>query len=106
MARPVAQGPLWNHLLARHADRLIVVVPVNDLREMELQISQGLSWERTAQDLLWELTRSPAINALSRCAHVVIPFYTAGALLLSRQESGFSKARLFFDPLVIEGEWQ
>jgi hypothetical protein len=106
MARPVTQGPLWEHLLREHADRLVAVVPVNDLREMEVQISQELSWESAAEDLLWELTWNPKVNALARCAHVVVSFYAAGALLLSRESSERLGARLFFDQQIVEGEWE
>jgi RyR domain len=105
MARPVAQGPLWDNLHKHRADRLIVVMSVNDLRLTEVQISRELSWERTAQDLAWELVHNPRVNALSHCAHVVISFDTAGALLLSRRENSTPKCRLFFDPKVIEGIW-
>ena len=105
MARPVAQGRLWDHLHKHRADRLIVVMFVNDLRLTEVQVSRELSWERTAQDLAWELVHNPRVNALSHCAHVVISFETAGALLLSRQQDATPKCRLFFDPKVIEGSW-
>lgn len=110
MARPVAEGELWNHLREHHADRLIVVMPVGDLRRTEVHVSRGLSWERTAQDIAWELVHNPRVNTLSRCAHVVISFDTAGALLLSHPD--LSEARsapafsLFFDPHVIEGMWK
>jgi hypothetical protein len=105
MARPVAQGSLWTHLHKHRADRLIAVMSVNDLRLTEVQISRELSWERTAQDLAWELVHNPRINALSHCAAVVISFDTAGALLLSRHQDGTPRCRLFFDPNVIEGVW-
>lgn len=113
MARPVAQGDLWEQLHRNYADHLIVVMTVNDLRLTEVQISRELSWERTAQDVAWELVHNPRINALSRCAHVVISFDTAGAVLLSRSATGDTghdervtpKCRLFFDPKVIEGMW-
>ena len=114
MARPVAQGALWEHLRENCADRLIVVMTVNDLRRTEVQISRELSWERTAQDLFWELTHNPRVNALSRCAHVVISFDTAGAFLISRArtesdqssaEESEVKCTLFFDPKIIEGMW-
>lgn len=49
MARPVAKGKLWDHLQEHHADRLVAIIPVNDLRRTEVHISRGLSWERTAQ---------------------------------------------------------
>lgn len=105
MARPVAQGPLWDHLHKHLADRLIVVMSVNDLRLTEVQISRELSWERTAQDLVWELVHNPRVNALSHCAHVVISFDTAGALLISSQHIAPPESTLFFDPKVIEGMW-
>jgi RyR domain len=114
MARPVATGALWERLHASHADRLVVVLTVGDLRLSEVQISRELSWERTAQDLAWELVYNPRVNALSHCAHLVVSFSVAGALLFSgrkgpaaKGEPAFSpRCRLFFDPAVVEGEWE
>lgn len=77
MARPIAQGGLWEHLHKTRAERLIVVIAVNDLRLTNVQVSRELSWERTAQDLAWELVYNPKLNALSHCAHVVVSFETA-----------------------------
>ena len=59
MSAPVAAGALWEHLLRWHRDRLVVVVRVEDLRRSQVQISRGLSWERTTQDLAWELPTTP-----------------------------------------------
>ena len=59
MAEPVAHGGLWERLLAHCADRLVAVTTVGDLRRQAVHISRGLSWERTAQDLFWELTNTP-----------------------------------------------
>jgi hypothetical protein len=109
MARPVAQGPLWERLHRDSSDRLIVVATVDDLRLSEVQISRELSWERTAQDLFWELVHNPCVNSLSHCAHVVISFGPAGAILLSRREEKNNPAfacTLFFDPKVVEGMWE
>ena len=109
MARPLAQGPLWEHLLDGFADRMVVVATVDDLRLSEVQVSRELSWERTAQDVFWELLHNPCVKSLSRCAHVVISFGPAGAILLSRQETGEKpnfEASLFFDPKVIERMWE
>ncbi|MFG0333651.1 MAG: hypothetical protein ACF8TS_09845 [Maioricimonas sp. JB049] len=103
MASPVASGPLWHHLIRCCPERLIAVLTIDDLRRTELQISRGLSWERTAQDVVWELVHNPCINGLGLCAHTVVSFGTVGAILHSR---GSSSARLMFDPLVMEGEWE
>jgi hypothetical protein len=105
MSSPVAQGALWDNLRKEHADRLIVVTSADDLRLTEVQISRELSWERTAQDLFWELVHNPCINALSYCAHVAVLFGEAGAVLLSREKDTLT-CRLFFDPKVIEGMWE
>jgi len=100
MSRPVAQGELWDHLRREWAERLIVVTTVNDLRRTEVQISRELSWERTAQDLAWELIHNPRVNALSACAGVVVSFDTSGAFLLRGR-----RGTLLFDSKVMEGGW-
>ena len=113
MSQPVGQGPLWQHLLQKYADRLVVLTTVSDLRRTEVQISKGLSWERTAQDVSWELVHNPQINDLSRCACVVVSFGAAGAVVHTRQPAGqgpakpaASRSQLVFDPAVIEGVWE
>lgn len=113
MSEPVGQGALWQHLLAQHADRLVVLTTVADLRRTEVQISHGLSWERTAQDVSWELVHNPQINALSRCACVVVSFGAAGAVVHTRIPAvgglkGLvsNRSRLVFDPAVTEGVWE
>jgi len=105
MARPVAQGRLWNHLLQNHADRLIVVMTVDDLRLSQVHISRQISWERTAQDLMWELLYNPHVNEITQCAHTIISFNTAGAILLSKKSGSAPDAFLFFDPAAMEGQW-
>jgi RyR domain len=106
MSRPVAQGELWDHLCAHHAEKLIVVMTVNDLRLTEVQISHELSWERTAQDLVWEVIYNRDLRGLVRCAHVVISFNAAGAFLYSRDGDRELPCRLLFDPEVVEGIWE
>ena len=106
MSRPVARGKLWDHLCAQHADKLIVVMAVNDLRLSEVQISHGLSWERTAQDLVWEVIYNSDLSMLERCAHVIVSFGAAGAFLYSRESGDDQPCRLLFDPEVVEGLWE
>ena len=106
---PVARGPLWELLLERHADRLVVLAAADDLRLTDVQISAGISWERTAQDVVWELVHNPRVNSLARAAHTVLSFGRAGAVLLSSTASRAGDAEaltaegwLFFDPQEIE----
>ncbi|MGO9274893.1 MAG: RyR domain-containing protein [Terriglobia bacterium] len=114
MARPVAQGALWEHLQRNYAERLIVVMTINDLRLTEVQISRELSWERTAQDLAWEITYNRDLRGLARSAYVVVSFNAAGAFLYSPAPADLpaedgdrdSPCRLLFDPEVVEGMWE
>lgn len=97
---PAFQGKLWPRLMEKHADRLIVVMNVDDFRRKELQLIRRLSWERTAQDLVREIDQSEALRGLRRAKYVLVSFGTAGAMLLPKEEA----ARLVFDPASMEGE--
>jgi hypothetical protein len=74
-------------------------------RHAGVHISRQISWERTAQDLVWELLYNPKVNAITQCLHVIVSFDTAGAILLSRKSGDTLDAILFFDPKLMEGEW-
>jgi hypothetical protein len=100
MSCPVAEGPLWEYLHQKYSENLIVVMDINDLRRTEVQISKELSWERTTQDLVWELTHNPRINSLSNCTNIIVSFDTAGALNLSGK-----RGKIFYDRAGIEGTW-
>lgn len=100
ISRPVARGGLWERLHRERAERLIVIMTADDLRRTEVQISRELSWERTAQDLAWELVHNPLVNSLSDSAYLVCSFDTSGAFLLRER-----RGTLFFDQQGIEGTW-
>jgi FCD domain len=106
MTKPVAEGKLWEHL-ERFAERMIVVIHIDDLRLGEVHVTRELSWEQTAQDLLWELLYSLEVSPLSKCAHVVVSFTTAGALVFSGAADiqGKPPGRLLFDPAFMERMW-
>jgi len=106
MSRPVAHGPLWDHLCKHHSGKLIAMMTVNDLRLTEVEISRALSWERTAQDLVWELAYNSALGSLKKCAHVVVSFNADGAFLCSRESEAEARYSLLFDPEGIEGAWE
>jgi len=101
---PDFQQDLWQHLSEKHNDRLIVVMTVEDLRRKEIQLIRRLSWERTAQDLVRELKKSPALQALRKCRYLIVSLGPAGAMLFPRDE-GDEDAQLIFDPAIMENEW-
>jgi RyR domain len=102
---PLAQGDLWHRVSQEFSDRLVVVVSAADLRQEEVAITEGLSWEHTAQDLLQQLTLNKSISDLTRCRHLVIALGTEGALWLSKRTDGTARCRLVFDPGSLEGSW-
>ncbi len=95
LSYPVAQGELLEYLTTHWADRVIAVVTADDLRLSNAQISRGLSWERIAQDTLWELSYNPELSLLSKCAHVVVSYQTDGAVLLSHTGADLRLPALF-----------
>jgi hypothetical protein len=107
MTAPLCQGALWWQL-ARDPDiarRLVVVIPVSDLRLEDVHISKGISWERTAQDIANELLEQPALAGLCHARHVVVTLSSEGALWMRRDASGQPAFRLIFDAQNMEGEW-
>jgi hypothetical protein len=108
--RPLPDGKvpnqLWNAVMANHAARCVVIVSVDDLRDRDAPISRGLSWERTALDLIWQLLHSEAFAALRDCPHLVVRLGLDGALYwrCSKGENDPQyQAWLFYDPAGIEG---
>jgi hypothetical protein len=109
MAHPIAEGPLWKKLISDHAEHLVVVVTVDDLRLREVRISRELTWERAAADLARELARNTEIRELSLCAAVVVSFGPAGAFLIRRTADSTrpsTGSEIAFDPKVVEGDWE
>ena len=108
--------PIWLQLLEAHpniAEKTIIVIPASDLRLADLEISKGLSWERTAQDLLWELLCNPKINDITKCGFVVVTFGASGALLLTNKKKSMGtqadlpyECKLVYDPREIENSWE
>ena len=88
----------------KFTDRMIVVLPINDLRtNAPVLIPSRLSWESTAENLVHELRGNPVLSStLGQCKHVVVSLGTAGALVWSDGKD----ATLHYDPRWLEGEWE
>jgi len=105
MSHPLIKGKLWNALLTKHADRLVVVISANDLRTLGAKISRRLSWERTVNDLAWQITYNPAIRPLTAVSTLVIRIGIDGALILRRTGEG-PAATFLFDPQGYEDAYK
>ncbi len=102
---PLARGDLWRTVSdERFRDRTIVVTSVTDVRSEPVRVTRGISWERTALDLVDELNSNPVLVPLKRCRHCIISLGSEGAIHLERGKA--PTYRLIFDPAHLEGEWQ
>ncbi len=97
---------LWQTLAEHHAERRIVVVSVDDLRDAEAPISRGLSWERTALDLVWQLLNAESFEPLRDCPHLIVRLGLDGSLYwrCTKTENGHDyHAWIIYNPAGIEG---
>ncbi len=102
MNQPIAQGALWRTVLNRHAERTVVVVSADDLRAEGVNISQRLSWERTAKDFMWQLVHNPTLKALRHCQHLIVRFGIDGAIYSRLKDKSVIKSQFYYDPLMVE----
>ncbi len=100
---PTLQTALASALVAEHAEELVVLVRADDLRAHGANISRGLSWERTALDLIRQLDANPVLSKLGACGHLVVTFGLEGAVLV-RKTTDETHARLFYEPSRAEGD--
>ncbi len=103
---PIGKGPLWK-AVAKH-DRVVALLHVDDLRAAGCQITQGISWERTCEELTWALRFHPALDSLDRCQTLVVQFPATAAVVYERLSPGDAsdvRCRLVYDPTMMEGQW-
>ncbi len=110
-----ASNALWDTVAKDHPLNRIVVVSVEDLREMGAPISRGLSWERTATDVTWQLLNHPELKPLMDCPRLIIRLGESGAIYWQRPDASRMPcapgeesvaAWLVYDPTQIEGSVQ
>ncbi|MFA4876440.1 MAG: RyR domain-containing protein [Methanoregula sp.] len=101
MSSPLAQGPLWEHLTSEHADELVTLVTANDLRDWGAHISHRLSWERSLEDLYWQIRNNPVIQPLLRCRNLIVRFGIDGAVHYTKSGDTIS-VELYYDPALAE----
>lgn len=98
-----------NHLyspLCDLTDRLLVVIDAADIRADGISISQGISWDRTAADVVSALHNS-RLKHLLAFQNVIIRFGIDGALhLQAGQEDGRFQLTSYYDPTRAEGDFE
>jgi hypothetical protein len=101
MSQPLGTGKLWEHLITSHGDRLITVVSANDLRDLGVHISYRLSWERVAEDFLWQVQNNRVLQSLLQCRNLIVRFGIDGAIHYTKKNGKLS-AELYYDPELLE----
>ncbi len=104
MSRPLLQGALWQRIRQTEPERLIIVINADHLREMGVNISRRLSWERTAKDFVWQMACNPILTQLANTRNLVVRFGLEGAIHYSSSSQGV-RSCLYFDPAQIEGSY-
>lgn len=103
MNNPIDTSELWKHLQKFHNEKTIVIINGDDLRSKGVNISKSLSWERTAQDFVWQISNNPNLAFLAGCRHLIIPFGLEGAIYYRNEST--SETRLYFLPYGFEGSF-
>lgn len=105
-AWPLCEGPLWDELL-KHRDKLITVVKLNHLKQYEIKVSNDISWEQTALDIVYGLSRHTTLKNLLRSGDLIITIGSAGALYVrTNDDQAMNEYTLVFDPEFMENEWE
>lgn len=98
---PDSSTKLWNHIKEHHLQNTIVVINADDLRSKGLNISKGLSWERTALDFVWQMNNNPNLDFLTQCHHLITPLGLEGAIYYHNDPTPSSY--LYFLTYAFEG---
>jgi hypothetical protein len=104
MSRPLGQGPLWEALL-KSGNLFLLIVEADNLRLMDVKISRCLSWERTAQDLAWQVAYNRCLAFLHKPEYLIVRFGADGAVLFNNLDDQVNPL-LFFDPKCGEEDFE
>ena len=106
--QPLLDGYLWKTLMNRERiDKLITLISIDELREYDIKVSKGVSWEQTCLDLCYELVHHSLLKHLIKCKFLVVSMGAAGAVVIkngSRKKA--AEFALAYDPGFLEGEWE
>ena len=106
LAGPIGQGDLWDKLMnCEPRQRLVILASARLLRQADVRLSRGLSWERTVEHLRQGLDQNPAIRPLGQARHLIVNFEADGAIWIDFSRPDQPTARLVFDAEHAEGEW-
>ncbi len=105
---PIFEGNLWHEFQKGLGEHKILILRVDDIRQLNTSISKGLSWEQTIQDLLNEIyiKRAISLHPLRIAEYVILSFGCMGTVLLHNFPLKIGKdpdIQLYFDAMGTEG---
>lgn len=111
MQLPLGSGDIWDVVrfgpfqsdAEQDPMQLIVVVTADDLRATGIELSHGLSWEKTCEDFVLNLGSHSQTDTLATCAHLVVLFGCDGVIY--HRGRGADQQTLFYDPRRLEGDF-
>ncbi len=101
MSRPLCEGDLWAALSKRDKQNLIIVTGATDLREFGVNLSLGLSWERTSEDFVREIEYNNNLKKFITCENFIIRLGEDGAIHYS-YNNGSPVTTLYYDSRHLE----
>jgi hypothetical protein len=103
---PIYTGKLFQILASNAGENLFTVVTLENLRRIDIKVSQNISWEQTALDLVFEVTHNKKLKPLLQSPNLIITIGTAGAIHIIKGDSEKAEFHLIFDPENMEEEWE
>ncbi|HEY3362878.1 MAG TPA: hypothetical protein VGK06_13970 [Methanosarcina sp.] len=105
MSPPLFEGDLWDHLQQHYKKNVILIVNAEELRNIKgVNISYSLSWEKTALDFLWEITKNSELQKIKGLPDVIVCFGLGGTIYYNGEGQG-QASKLYFNPKAIEGRF-
>ena len=76
------------------SENCLLLIDADVLRSAGAMISRGISWEKTASELIWQLNNNASVSYLLEAPEIIISFAEDGAVHIKRGEDGSFSANL------------
>lgn len=100
---PYQDNPLFEYLCRHHSDRLLVVINIDDLRQGDVLISSGLSWESTLIDFKSQILNDQ-LKFLAQSRHLLVRLGLDAIIHHQPGHTG-NNTRIFYHSDAIEGQY-
>ncbi len=99
----ITKGNMCINLIEQCQNNLIVITNAKYLRGENVKISRHLSWEKTAEEFMWQITHNPNIEHLFKCRNLIVRLGLEGVIHYMNDGKGPS-AMLYYSPEYAEDD--